>query len=173
MQIHRLLISLLFAAVWTAFFVPGAAIAASLEDGPYMAEVILTGGSGRAQVESPTAIMVADREITAAIVWSSPYYEYMTVDGDRYYPVNTSGNAAFEIPVSLDEDLPVSAQTIAMSVPHEIEYTLYFDSNTVKPFSENGDDSSLWGIVFTGAGLVIVLVVFIIARRKGRGHPAQ
>ena len=66
-----------------------------------------------------------------------PYYEYMLVDGITYYPVNTEGNSAFEIPVLLDEDMVVSAQTVAMSEPHEIDYTLRFDSATMKPLSDN------------------------------------
>ena len=70
---------------------------------------------------------------TAVITWSSPYYDYMIVDGQRYEPVNTEGNSVFEIPVaSLDAPLKVIADTTAMSEPHEIEYMLTFDSSTIK-----------------------------------------
>ena len=38
----------------------------------------------------------------------------------------------FEIPVaSFDTALDVIADTVAMSKPHEIEYTLAFDSSTI------------------------------------------
>lgn len=103
------------------------------EDGQYMVEVALSGGSGRATIESPAKLIVTGGAATATVVWSSPYYEYMLVDGVTYQPVSTDGNAAFEIPVVLDTDMAVSAQTIAMSQPHEIDYTLRFDSGTVKP----------------------------------------
>ena len=57
----------------------------------------------------------------------------MKVDGTKYTPVNTDGNAAFEIPVSaFDSALPVTADTVAMSTPHEIDYTLQFDSASIK-----------------------------------------
>ncbi|WP_126513827.1 hypothetical protein [Slackia heliotrinireducens] len=70
--------------------------------------------------------------MTATIVWSSPNYDLMIVDGTEYYPVNTSGNSVFEIPVSaLDEDLAVQAETTAMSQPHLIDYTLRFDSDSL------------------------------------------
>ena len=102
-------------------------------DGTYTCEVTLEGGSGRATVESPAALTVADGKMTAAIVWSSPNYDYMLVDGEKYLPTNTEGNSTFEIPVSaLDTALDVTADTVAMSTPHEIEYTLTFSSASLK-----------------------------------------
>ena len=102
-------------------------------DGTYTCEVTLEGGSGRATVESPAALTVADGKMTATIVWSSPNYDYMLVDGEKYLPPNTEGNSTFEIPVAaLDTALDVTADTVAMSTPHEIEYTLTFDSASLK-----------------------------------------
>ena len=99
-------------------------------DGEYTASVVLEGGSGRATVESPAALTVADGKMTAAIVWSSPNYDYMIVDGEKYLPTNTEGNSTFEIPVAaLGTPLAVTADTVAMSTPHEIEYTLTFTLN--------------------------------------------
>lgn len=111
------------------------AAAAAVElpaDGSYTCAVTLEGGSGRATVESPAALTVADGIMTATIVWSSPNYDYMLVDGEKYLPVNTDGNSTFEIPVAaLDTALAVTADTVAMSTPHEIDYTLTFDSATL------------------------------------------
>ena len=102
-----------------------AAEAETPADGTYTCDVTLEGGSGRATVESPAALTVADGKMTATIVWSSPNYDYMIVDGE--------GNSTFEIPVAaLDAALDVTADTVAMSTPHEIEYTLTFDSASLK-----------------------------------------
>ena len=102
-------------------------------DGEYSVNVTLEGGSGRATVESPAALTVADGKMTAVILWSSPNYDYMIVDGEKYLPTNTEGNSTFEIPVAaLDTALAVTADTVAMSTPHEIEYTLTFDSASLK-----------------------------------------
>ena len=110
-----------------------AAEAETPADGTYTCEVTLEGGSGRATVESPAALTVAGGKMTATIVWSSPNYDYMIVDGEKYLPTNTDGNSTFEIPVSaLDTALDVTADTVAMSTPHEIEYTLTFDSASLK-----------------------------------------
>ena len=98
-------------------------------DGSYTCEVTLEGGSGRATVDSPAALTVADGKMTATIVWSSPNYDYMIVDGEKYLPTNPEGNSTFEIPVSaLGVPLSVVADTVAMSTPHEIEYTLTFSA---------------------------------------------
>lgn len=105
----------------------------NLEDGTYTVTVTLEGGSGRASVESPATLTVADGSVTADILWSSSNYDYMKVDGVQYDPVNTDGNSEFQIPVlGFDYAMPVSADTTAMSTPHEIEYTLYFDSATLE-----------------------------------------
>ena len=96
-------------------------------DGEYNVNVVLEGGSGRATVDSPAALTVADGKMTATIVWSSPNYDYMIVDGEKYLPTNTEGNSTFVIPVAaLGTPLSVTADTVAMSTPHEIEYTLTF-----------------------------------------------
>lgn len=98
-------------------------------DGSYTCEVTLEGGSGRATVDSPATLTVADGKMTATIAWSSPNYDYMVVDGEKYLPTNTEGNSTFEIPVSaLGVPLSVVADTVAMSTPHEIEYTLTFSA---------------------------------------------
>ena len=104
-----------------------------LSDGRYEVAVTLEGGSGRASVDSPAQLTVKEGQTTATIVWSSANYDYMKVDGVQYDPVNTEGNAAFTIPVAgFDWKLPVLANTTAMSTPHEIEYTLTFDSVTLE-----------------------------------------
>lgn len=104
-----------------------------LAEGEHTAEVTLEGGSGKATVDSPAVIRMNGDECIAVITWSSPHYDYMIVDGQRYEPVNTEGNSVFEIPVPyFDSPFDVIADTTAMSEPHEIEYKLTFDSSTVK-----------------------------------------
>ena len=72
-------------------------------------------------------------DLTATIIMSSSNYDYVIVGEEKYLPVNTEGNSTFEIPVTgFDYNMPISADTTAMSTPHEIDYTLYFDSKTIK-----------------------------------------
>ena len=109
-----------------------------LSDGSYTAEGSLEGGSGRASITSPVSLIIKDGKVTASIEFSSPYYDYMIVDGEKYEPVNTDGNSTFEIPVAgFDTAIPVTADTVAMSEPHEIEYTITLDAATVKEAGES------------------------------------
>lgn len=103
------------------------------EDGEYSIQVDLEGGSGKASVTSPTILTVEDGKAYAQIQWSSSNYDYMIVDGEKYLPTNEEGmNSVFEIPIlTLDEAMPVIADTTAMGAPHEIEYTLTFYSDSI------------------------------------------
>ncbi len=103
-----------------------------LEDGEYTAEVTLTGGTGRASINSPARVFVENGKLTAEIIWSSTNYEYMTLNDVQYDRIDTEGNSTFIIPITLDEDIAVSALTTAMSEPHLIDYTLHFDSATLQ-----------------------------------------
>ncbi len=105
----------------------------ALADGTYSVDVALEGGSGRASVSSPCTLKVEGGAMTATLVWSSPNYDQMVVDGTQYLPVNKDGNSTFEIPVAtLAEPLAVQAETTAMSQPHMIDYTLTFDAATLQ-----------------------------------------
>ena len=103
------------------------------EDGSYTMELLFEGGSGKAQILSPAAVTISEGKAVATLQWSSPNYDYMVVDGEKYLPVNTEGNSVFEIPVAaFDEPFVVIGDTVAMSKPHEIEYTLTFLSATMQ-----------------------------------------
>ena len=106
----------------------------ALANGDYTIEVSLSGGSGRATVKSPANLTVSDRGMKAEIEWSSPNYDYMKIGENEYYPLNSEGNSTFLIDVeTLDTDIQISAETVAMSKPHIIDYTIRFDSSTAKP----------------------------------------
>ena len=103
------------------------------EDGNYTANVTLAGGTGRASVQSPAQLRCTNGLFYATIVWSSPNFDYMKVGGVRYDLIGAPGsNSTFEIPVAaFDQVLPVVADTVAMSEPHEVEYTLTFHSDSL------------------------------------------
>ena len=95
-------------------------------------DVTLSGGTGKAAVKSPTLLAEDGGSYVAVIEWSSPNYTWMEVDGVTYYPINSEGNSTFAVPVELDKDIAISAETAAMSQPHVIEYTLHFDGASVR-----------------------------------------
>ncbi len=105
----------------------------AVEDGSYTIKLTMEGGSGRASIQSPAQLAIADGAATAILEWSSPNYDYMLVNGEKYLPVNTEGNSVFEVPVeALDAPLTMIGDTVAMSTPHEVEYTVTFHSETLE-----------------------------------------
>ena len=107
--------------------------AEALTDGSYEIEVSLEGGSGKATITSPAELTVEGGEMTLKVEWSSQNYDYMKVEDVKYDPVNTEGNSVFLIPVAdLSQPLEVIGDTVAMSEPHEIEYTIVFDEDSIQ-----------------------------------------
>ena len=154
------LIMLVFALA-LLFSVACAPVSGELRDGQYTAEVALSGGSGRASVSSPAEVTLANGKMTARIIWSSPNYDLMLVDGEKYLPLNKDGNSTFEIPIAaLDQEIAVSAETTAMSQPHMIDYTLRFDSTTLRA----DDGGMIW--IITGAIMLVAVAVAVILRKR-------
>lgn len=107
------------------------------EDGIYLASVTLSGGTGKASIESPADVTIQNGSIQVKLVWSSVNYDYMIVNGEKYLNENKGDYSTFTIPISsFDEEVSVIADTTAMSIPHEIEYTICVHL-------EDGDQSSI------------------------------
>lgn len=124
----------IFTILLAVFIIMGAtaaSFAATAADGTYSVSATLNGGTGKATITSAT-LTVSGGSMKAKVVWSSSNYTWMKVGGVQYNNENSGGNSTFTIPVSaLDTPIPVSAETIAMSEPHVIDYTLTFSSSGV------------------------------------------
>lgn len=104
----------------------------ALADGTYLIDVVLEGGSGKTTVTSPAKLSVENGEATAEIIFSSPYYDYVLLGEEKFEPVNEEGDSTFLLPVKgFDYQMAITADTIAMSTPHEIDYHLSFDSASI------------------------------------------
>lgn len=138
-----------------------------MTDGKYTIEVTLSGGTGRAYIHSPTELEIENGVMTAEIVWSSSSYDYMEIDGREYYPVSSEENSTFVIEIpTLDTDIPVLAETLAMSEPHLIEYTLNFDSATIK----EADTLPIYALVISGAVLLAGVIAVLAVKRKKKNE---
>ena len=107
-----------------------------LADGEYAPDGFsFSGGTGKVTISCP-AISVAGGEVTATLVFSSPNYPKLTVDGAEYTAEHEGKTSIFEIPVRLNEDMVVVGTTTAMSKPHDIEYTIRVSVGEEAPESE-------------------------------------
>lgn len=130
----------------------------NVKDKAYKAKVMLEGGSGKASIESPATVVVTDGKGTLHVVWSSPNYDYMIVDGEKYLPANSEGNSEFYIPVmaQFGEPFDVIADTTAMSKPHEIEYKITLTKI-------NGTLSSV--LLYLGIAFIVVAITSLVIKR--------
>ena len=143
---------------------------AALEDGEYRVDVTLEGGSGRSGILSPAVLLVQDGQPYIRIEWDSSHYDYMKVEDETYLPVNEEGNSVFEIPVPVfDEPVTVIGDTTAMSVPHEIEYTLTVDSASVSRAGQASwyNNQAFW--ICAAAAAAVLAAAVIYGRRKRKG----
>ena len=67
-----------------------------MNDGTYTVEITMTGGTGKAYINSPVTVTAANGQMTARLEWSSKNYDLMIVDGKEFFPVNETGNSVFE-----------------------------------------------------------------------------
>lgn len=140
-----------------------------LEDGEYSIECNMTGGSGRASISSPTYAFVKEGKAYARLIWSSTYYDYMIVGGEKYLNETTDGgNSTFTIPITaFDEGMTVIADTTAMGDPVEIEYilTFYYDS-----FGEVGlvPQEAAKNVLIIGIIIIVIggVINFLVKRKR-------
>lgn len=142
-----------------------------MEDGEYAIAVDLEGGTGRTTVTTPAGLIVKDGLAYARIEWSSSHYDYMLVGGEKYLPINEEGYSTFEIPITVfDKPMPVVADTVAMSTPHEIEYSLTFHTDGITSKSQTPQAAAqrvVYMVILIIA--VCIIVSFVNKRRRNSG----
>lgn len=83
-----------------------------------------SGGTGRVTITCPR-VRLEGEQAWATLVFSSPRYPRLRVNGREYATVCDERTSAVEVPAPLNRAFDIQATTTAMSVPHEITYTLY------------------------------------------------
>lgn len=101
------------------------AAAVSMADGAYTADDFsFSGGTGKTKITCE-GITVKDGKNYATIKFSSDKFTKLVVNGTEYQPTSNEGGSYFEIPVTLNTDMTITGTTVAMSEPHDIDYTIH------------------------------------------------
>lgn len=138
-----------------------------IKDGDYTIEISLNGGTGKASVSSPAHLRIFNGKATVSIVWSSSNFDYMTAGGKKYLPEYTEEHSVFEIPVSvLAQEMEISADTVAMSRPHEIPYTLIFHWETLR--KETNPSIVIILVAVAGASLAAAALILKFTEKHKR-----
>ncbi len=141
--VQTLLCLLLVMTVMTSCGMQGVTSADTAAAGTRMVDITMEGGSGKAHILSPVEVNETGGKLTAKLVWSSSNYDYMIVGGTRYENENPGGPSTFTIGIDdTEEPLVIIADTVAMSVPHEIEYTIIWGKDNGREEAESHDAST-------------------------------
>jgi len=98
---------------------------AALPDGEYVPDGFdFSGGTGKVKISCPR-VVVTDGAATATLVFSSPNYPKVTVDGAEYAAAHDGDSSIFEVPAAINADMTVVGTTTAMSQPHDVEYVVH------------------------------------------------
>lgn len=101
------------------------AVAASMADGTYKADdFTFSGGTGKTNITCE-AVTVKGGQTYATIKFSSDKFTKLVVNGTEYQPTSNEGGSYFEIPVTLNADMTITGTTVAMTEPHDIDYTIH------------------------------------------------
>lgn len=98
----------------------------TLSDGYYLPDDFsYSGGTGKVTITCKKVIVTAGKTY-AKISFSSGSYTKITANGITYKPEtdSPSGTSVFILPVKLNEENLITGTTVAMSEPHDIDYTL-------------------------------------------------
>lgn len=140
-----------------------------MDDGDYAIPVALEGGSGKASVTTPAALKITDGTAILTLVWGSENYDYMISGGVRYDRVNEEGYSTFEIPVtSFTQPMTVIADTTAMSVPHEVEYTLTLSPDDIMAGNQTPQAAAQRVVYMAFAIIAVCAVVSLVKKRRLR-----
>ena len=97
----------------------------ALADGTYQPDSFtFSGGTGKVTISCPQ-VTVSGGQATATVVFSSPNYTRVVLNGVEYPAAHEEDNSVFEIPAPLNKAFTLTGTTTAMSKPHDVEYTLY------------------------------------------------
>ena len=96
-----------------------------LKDGSYVPDKFSwSGGTGKVQI-SCSKVSITGGQAYATITFSSDAYGYVKANGNMYYPDHSGGGSTFVIPVALNKNNSIIGMTTRMSVPHEIQYSIF------------------------------------------------
>lgn len=162
----------ILAAVLAAVLLCGAALAESIVPDGFA----FAGGSGKVTIACPEIVEEGGAAV-ATLVFSSPNYTRAVVDGVEYAAAHEGDTSVFRVPAPLNADFTVTATTVAMSQPHDVEYTCHIyvgeaPAATAAPVETAAEDTGfasrdLPGLTWEGATELKYAREFAVDRYAG------
>ncbi|MBQ7703170.1 MAG: hypothetical protein IJT40_02225 [Firmicutes bacterium] len=136
-----------------------------LEDGMYLVPFTFEGGTGKGGVESIEASAEGGQITKLYVYMTSHNYDYCVYYGDQYINTAEEGNSCFILPY-VEEQFLLTADTVAMSQPHEIDYTVMLDLDSIEALT--GQTGGFTYVMIAGAVLAGIIVLVAAMGLTGR-----
>lgn len=148
---RRLAVTAVLAVFVMASAIPS--LAATYQDGTYSVPVSLSEGRmSHNAIVSPCSVTISGGQIYATIVFKRvsddgiPQYSYFTTTAGTVYPQQYGAHAQIfnSAPLPSLGSVNVTMETTAMSTPHTLNYTFYFDDSAIPTVGggSTGDNSA-------------------------------
>lgn len=142
----------------------------SIADGTYPVEFTFEGGSGRGGVESISAELNGGKVSELYITMTSPNYDYCIYYDEQYVNSSEEGNSVFIVPF-VEESFLLTADTVAMSQPHEVDYTVTLDMDSLwSAASEGSGSGTLWTVIAVIAIVCVAVGFFAVRSSRNRAN---
>ena len=151
---------------------------AAYQDGTYNVGVTCEGGSGRGGVTAATVTVSGGAITSVALTMSSGNYDYCydPVTGAKVNAPAGSGNSVFYINYP-GNVFSFTADTTAMSAPHEVNYTITLDLSGIPWNSSDGEPAPSYSpgtgdssAAFYIACIMAFALMAALYLRSGRYH---
>ena len=142
----------------------------TLADGSYTPDKFsFSGGTGKVKISCPK-VTVSGGKAKATLVFDSPNYSYVKANGSKYYGSHSGSCSTFEIPVKLNANNRIIGMTTAMSVDHEVEYTIYVYIKAADEAAQAAEEAGapeIAGLTYESADEIESAALFAIYRYEG------
>jgi len=134
-----------------------------LKNATYTIEAMVTGDGDLGTIQTPTSIFVKDKKATVVLIWDTPDYDYIIVDGERIQAKSREGGSIFWVPVTAwDEAMELVAGCDTGKARTE-ECSLYLDTSTIK---RQGNNGPLYILIVINIILAFLNALNMVRKRK-------
>lgn len=95
-------------------------------------QLTVSEAAEKAGVASPALMLVKDARAYVQLTWSSPNYDYMLVNGDKYLnEASDGGNSQFTVPI-MELDQPLRTLPIRLLWAHPMRFPMNLPSIAIR-----------------------------------------
>ena len=134
-----------------------------LRNATYTVEAVMTGENGVGAIQTPTSVFVKDKKATVVLIWDTPDYNYIVVDGETIQAKSREGGSIFWIPVTAwDEEMPL---VVGCDTGNIVERSCNLVLNT-SSMKKQGNNTPLYILIVINIILAFLNALNMVRKKK-------